>query len=333
MENRHQHYDLAQLQSLPLEAKILATKRRIREWYEYWDGMVYVSFSGGKDSTVLKHLVDSMYDDVPSVFVDTGLEYPEIRKFAMSFPSVIVLRPEKRFDEVIRDYGYPVISKEVSKNVQYARQGGETNVHYKKLFGLLEYNGVKSRFNCQKYSYLFDAPFKISHKCCDVMKKTPVHKYERETGRKPFIGTMACESQQRQTAWIRTGCNAFDSPRPSSAPLSFWTEQDILLYLKKYSVPYCEVYGKIITTDQSEKFIAADQLVIAGTEQEGTLITTGAKRTGCMFCMFGAHLEEYPGRFVRMKTTHPKQYAYCMKPVEEGGLGLDEVLTFIGVPH
>lgn len=80
-ENKHTRYDLAQMQSLPLEAKILMTQERIRQWYEYWNGMVYVSFSGGKDSTVLKHIVDSMYDDVPALFVDTGLEYPEIRKF------------------------------------------------------------------------------------------------------------------------------------------------------------------------------------------------------------------------------------------------------------
>lgn len=59
----------------------MMTKERVRQWYEHWNGMVYVSFSGGKDSTVLKHIVDSMYYDVPALFVDTGLEYPEIRKF------------------------------------------------------------------------------------------------------------------------------------------------------------------------------------------------------------------------------------------------------------
>ena len=81
MTNRHTSYDLKQMQSVPLEGKIIMTKERIRQWYEHWDGNVYVSFSGGKDSTVLKHIVDSMYDDVPSVFVNTGLEYPEIQQF------------------------------------------------------------------------------------------------------------------------------------------------------------------------------------------------------------------------------------------------------------
>ena len=64
----HQIWELQQMQSLPLSAKVVMTQQRIREWYEHWDGMVYVSFSGGKDSTVLLHLVRDMYPDVPAVF-------------------------------------------------------------------------------------------------------------------------------------------------------------------------------------------------------------------------------------------------------------------------
>ena len=76
MANKHTSYDLKQMQSVPLHGKIVMTQQRIRQWYEHWEGQVYVGFSGGKDSTVLKHIVDSMYDDVPAVFVNTGLEYP-----------------------------------------------------------------------------------------------------------------------------------------------------------------------------------------------------------------------------------------------------------------
>lgn len=178
---RHEAWELKQMQSVPLEGKITMTKRRIREWYDYWNGDVYVSFSGGKDSTVLKHIVDSMYSDVPAVFVNTGLEYPEIQQFVREVkagkydefnPDVEMLRPEMPFDEVIKKYGYPVVSKEVSKNVFYARTGGEQNIHYKKLFGLLEFNGKKSQYCSEKWSFLFDAPFQISNRCCDIMKKS-----------------------------------------------------------------------------------------------------------------------------------------------------------------
>ena len=115
--------DLQQMQGLPLSVKIRMTKTRIREWvHEYGRDGVYVSFSGGKDSTVLLHLVREDYPDIPAVFVDTGLEYPEIRQFVKTFDNVVWLKPKKNFRQVIEDYGYPFISKEVSGCVQGARK-------------------------------------------------------------------------------------------------------------------------------------------------------------------------------------------------------------------
>lgn len=108
---------LIQLQALPLEAKVHLSQNRIREWYEHWDGDVYVSFSGGKDSTVLRHIVLGMYPDVPCVFVNTGLEYPEVRRFALAQPGTVRVDPEMTFPEVIDRFGYPVISKEQSQNI------------------------------------------------------------------------------------------------------------------------------------------------------------------------------------------------------------------------
>ena len=163
---------------------------------------------------------------------------------------------------------------------------------------------------------MLDAPFRVSDECCDVMKKRPFHKYEKETGQKPIVATMADESMMRKNSWMKYGCNAFDrNVGPQSRPMSFWTEQDVLEYLVKYQLPYCTVYGDIVRSS------------------DGQLKTTDCDRTGCMFCGFGCHLEKSPNRFQRMKETHPKQYQYCMKPWEEGGLGLDEVLNYIHVDH
>lgn len=112
---------LRQMQSLPLNAKVAMSIRRITEWYDYFNGDVCISFSGGKDSTVLAHLVHHLYPQVPMVFADTGLEYPEIREFARRMGAEFV-RPKLRFDEVVSKYGYPIISKEVAEAIYYARR-------------------------------------------------------------------------------------------------------------------------------------------------------------------------------------------------------------------
>lgn len=147
---------------------------------------------------------------------------------------------------------------------------------------------------------------------------------------------MANESFLRQTQWMKIGCNSFEGKRPRSAPLSFWNKQDILHYIKRYNVPYCPVYGDI-RVKQSPYDTVNGQInmidYLGAYEEQDVLETTGCDRTGCMFCMFGCHLEKEPNRFQRMKITHPKQYAYCMKPVEEGGLGLDAVLSYLKIPH
>lgn len=331
---RHSKGDLQQMQSLPLEAKILMTQRRIRDWVDYWNGDVYVSFSGGKDSTVLKHIVDSMYDNIPAVFVNTGLEYPEIQQFVREIKAgkydcfnsdVEIIRPAMRFDEVVKEYGYPVATKRVAGYVETARRHPDS-MRAKWLRG----EEVTKFVTPGKWAFLTDAPFKVSAKCCDVMKKHPFEQYVKKTGRVAIIGTMASESPNREQSWRENGCNAYTAKKPVSQPMAFWTEQDVLHYIKKHNVPYCPVYGDIRVKRTDGEM--ADQINLIDYlkcyEPEDELETTGCSRTGCMFCMFGCHLEKEPNRFQRMKTTHPKQYEYCMDK-----LGLKEVLEYIGVPY
>ena len=330
-KTKYESWQLKQKQSLPLGAKVVLTNSLIREWYEHWDGGVCVSFSGGKDSTVLLDLVRKIYPEVKAVFADTGLEYPEIREFVKTFPNVDFVYPlrwDKKtrknyrtsFREVLIEYGYPVIGKEIAEHIKQARRGlnsndGKYSYSIDALNGVLrKKNGEKSRYNYPKYKYLLNAPFKISDECCKYIKKNPLQIYQRQTKNMPYIGTMACESMLRQTSWLKTGCNAYSTGIPSSKPLSFWTEQDALHYIRDNNLPYASIYGDIVEVD-------------------GKLKTTGADRTGCIFCMFGVHLEKQPNRFQRLQKTHPKLYDYCMKPLDEDGLGIAEVLTFMGVPY
>lgn len=307
------------MQNWDLDRKISVSLTRIAEFYNEFPHKIYVSFSGGKDSTVLLHLVRKLYPDTPAVFVDTGLEYPELREFVKTIDNVTWLKPEMNFRKVIETYGYPIVSKAVAKRVEEYRNGVakgcvESTDAFKEFNGLKTMpDGNRSYFNKEKYKYLVDSDYKISYKCCNIMKHKPSYKFEKETGMKPVIGTMASESKDRLYAWKITGCNAFDSKRQISKPLSFWTEQDILAYIKRYNLTYASVYGDILQ------------------DNNGKYYTTGCNRTGCVFCGFGCHLQKEPNKFQRLKVTHPKLWDYCMRDWDKGGLGMREVLEFIGV--
>lgn len=321
---KHNIWELRQMQSLPLNAKIRMTKRRIKAFVdEFGEDGVYISFSG-KDSSVLLDLVREDYPNVEAVFVDTGLEYPEIRKFVKSFENVTILRPKMSFFDVLKTYGYPLISKEVSNTIDLARKniadGKIDTVRVKKILGeITRTKAGKSRYNHEKYKPLLDVDFLISDKCCNVMKKAPAAEFTKRTGKKPIIATMADESLLRQTDWLRFGCNSFDGKKATSKPLSFWTEQDVLQYIKEKKLQIASVYGQIVYARDPYQMRIED----LGVKDFGMdkLRTTGCERTGCMFCPFGCQREQSPTRFERLKQTHPRQYEYCIGGGEyDGGM-------------
>lgn len=169
--------------------------------------------------------------------------------------------------------------------------------------------GEKSIFNKEKWLPLArDVPVPISHLCCHKMKKSPMQIYQRAHKVVPFLGTLAEESRIRQQAWIRHGCNAFDSKKPQSTPIAFWTEQDILQYIVEYGLDIAAVYGDVVSADEDGNEYAPNPMMCAGCK----LKCTGAGRTGCIYCGFGFHLEKGESRFQRLARTHPRQYEYCM---------------------
>lgn len=304
-----QTYEFHQRKGLPYELKLYLTERRIDEWKDNHDGLVYVSFSGGLDSTVLLDIVRKVLgNDTPAVFSNTGLEYPELVAFVKTFDNVTIIKPDMPFNQVVATYGYPLISKETAMKIRKLRHGNLSERYRNYLMNGDERGKLGKLAN--KWKILLNAPFDTSEKCCDIMKKKPFKKYLKETGRLPFIGTTQDEGMMRERMYNKTGCNVYDGSTPRSQPLGFWTHQDILRYIIENKLDIASVYGDIKQ------------------DTKGDYYTTGEQRTGCMFCAFGCHLEQCPNRFQRMAKTHPKQYSYCINQ-----LGLGKVLSYIGVDY
>lgn len=329
VEKKHTAEDLKEMQSRSFGDKVQTSIAKIIEAMNRYDKAMYVSFSGGKDSTVLADLVAKVCKmlgcKLTLWFSDTGLEFPELRvhvktygeylkrKYDIEVDTIIDYPKDKNgkritFRDVILNEGYPVISKTVSRQIHDVKTIGDG------CWAARCFDGRETgQYRMTKWKFLLEAPFKISNKCCDIMKKNPAHQFNKKSGLIPFIGTMASESMQRKNNWFKSGCNAFNDKAPSSRPISFWTEQDVLEYIVRYDLPYPSVYGKILK------------------DENGKYYTTGYARTGCMFCAYGCHLENKPNRFQRLKITHPNVWEFCMKSVEEGGLGMRTVLDYIGV--
>jgi len=290
-----QKYNLKQLQVLPLDAKISWTITRIRRWYEHWKGQIYLSWSGGLDSTVLKHIFKQLYPDVPCVFVNTTNEFPGILKFINKSPETIVLLPKINYKQVTEKRGYPIGSKKIARFIRDLQNPTEKNKATRRLrlTGLNRKDEYLPSMKLpKKWIPFVDSGIKISEECCNDLKKKPLDDYAKLTGRKPITGVMACESNRRGQDFNNRGCSLYDAKKPISHPLSIWTQQDILRYIKKFNVDYCEEYGDIC-------------------EKDGKLYTTDEVRTGCIFCPFGVQMENRPNRFDRLKEKYPKLYNYC----------------------
>lgn len=296
-------------QSLPLEIKVVMTRNRIINFVtEYGTTGVYISFSGGKDSTILMDIVRREYPQIPAVFVDTWMEYPQIRSFVKKYENVVTLKPLIGLKDIIKQYGWCFPSKDVAQTIWYARQGKTWAIN--KLHGL-DRNGKKSEYRQQyiKWLPLYESNLLISPYCCIKQKEEPIALYERETGRHPILALMAEESGRRKEAYLRTGCNSFESERPLSKPMGFWTKQNVLQYKVQNQIEIAEPYGEVIEEGQIQGQIC---FLPSG----GKLKCTGEQRTGCMFCPVGCHLTNFD-KFKRLKAYNPKLYDFCMEELGE----------------
>ena len=291
--NLHIYYQnrrdtLISLRNMNLQSKIVQTKSLIREAvHEFGIDKVYISYSGGKDSTVLSHIAKSMYPNILHLFANTTNEYPETIKHVKwekeeNDTNIISVIPKDShgvvwtFKKVVQYYGYPMFSKRISNAIR-------TYQHALSVRTKLNSQDYISR-NFKKYERFKELP--ISDKCCDKLKKGPLRRKAKELGLEcSILGILASESYQREKDWLEYGCNVFHQRKDNQCrPLSFWTDKDILNYINEYNVKIPKLYEM------------------------------GYTRNGCMYCGFGVQLEsEGENRYQKLKKTHPVQYNYFIK--------------------
>lgn len=316
---------------MPFELKPSYSMKRVLQWHDYWDGNIYISFSGGLDSTILAYVVCMAYQKyhlkgkIPLVFCNTKTEFPELRLFTKDyvkwlqnkFPDLDIERveliPTHDIRWVFENKGFPIISKYTASKIKKLRYGKLSD----KYRNYLLYGDERGKFGmlAKKWQYLADknkTQFDISDACCEEIKKKPFKKYVRETGRQPFIGITQDEGFQRENQYNHTGCNVYNGSTIKSQPLGFWTKQDVLQFALKHQIPICSVYGDIIC-------------------ENGIYKTTKEQRTGCVICGFGCHLEKEPNRLQRLACTHQKMYDFGMN-LTNHGITYKEALHFCGIP-
>ena len=340
MEEENTAYKIGvfrQKQGLAYEEKVVHAEIRAREFYNRMLGEgheVHVSV-GGLDSITLLMFLRSIGLEVPAVSV-SSLEDRSIQRIHREL-GVIPLKPLKSKTEVLQEFGFPVLSKEIAGKIDLLQRPSERNATVRHAIVTGEtgaYGGNRSGTRMkmsQKWLELFGgyenenegvnyriAPFRVSDKCCYYLKEKPCDNYAREHDSFPYLGLMASEGGRRQKALMMNGCNYYGRTATRSCPFAIFSRQDLLQLAVDLKVPVPEVYGEIVR------------------DRDGTLRTTRAQRTGCSMCGFGIHLEKRPHRFDRLREENPEEWEYwmtrcCTDPKTGKPYGWGRVLDYIGV--
>jgi 3'-phosphoadenosine 5'-phosphosulfate sulfotransferase (PAPS reductase)/FAD synthetase len=243
-----------------------------------------VSFSGGIDSTVLLKLVRMFKENATGVFGNTTNEHSEILKFVRTFENIETVLPKETFIHTVEKHGFPLISKKIAKMVTALKYPTDQNEASRNLYltGLTREGRINKQWKLpDKWYYLIDVQFDITNKCCDILKKSALAKYDKQG---IFIGTMAEDSKMRRQSYLQTGC--IDENHNKCKPISFFTKQDIWDFVKMFNLPYCDVYDK------------------------------GETNTGCAYCGFGCVFDTT--RFARLKEREPKRFEQMMNLKNKG---------------
>lgn len=338
-------------QAWPYEVKI-AHARRVAENFidKVYAGITYGGTHGDKYEAHNVHISVGGLDSITLLlflrkyFPD--VEIPAISRSALEDKSIQQIHKQlgvknipgaKTKTGILRDYGFPVISKAKAAKIEKLQTENEktTFIHaimtgdmgaqgnfehsekiklpdkWIELFGGL-YAEHRPDLKCQC------APFKVSAQCCYYLKELPADQWAKDHNSVPFLGLMASEGGQREMGLTKNGCNYFGKETVRSCPFAVFTRQDLLRLALELDVPVPKIYGEIVK------------------DPDGTLRTTRAQRTGCSMCGFGIHLEDRPHRFDRLREDNRKEWEFWMyrcvtDPVTGEKYGWGKVLDYIGI--
>lgn len=322
------------------EEKIDVATERVIEWTEICadNGKNYAVSVGGLDSIVLLLFVRKILGECEGISV-SALEDTSIQKVHKEL-GVTAIKPDKNFVQVLNEYGFPVLSKQLAgkiEHLQTPKEKADKRLLYYNHALMTGQTGPWGGFVYSESMKLEDdilekfgghyaedrpeleckcAPFRVSDKCCYVMKEAPSIRYQQEHNIFPFLGLMQIEGGQRRFSLRKYGCNYVGKGTARSCPFNYFSRQDLLTLALELKAPVPEIYGEIVR------------------DPDGTLRTTKAQRTGCNMCGFGVQLEGRPHRFDRLKERNPKYWDFLMYRCvtdESGTYGWGRVLDYLGI--
>ena len=267
-----------------LDKHVTEAMHRIEELYYETDGKCYVSFSGGKDSTVLLALIklcEDIYtvpkDGIPAVFSNTGVELGVTLDFVRWvkenwYPNVQIIRPEKSFDWVLKNKGKPAKSKLRAQYLGRWQHGSRTDKVTKNLVIGISNAGTRARriVLADKDMHMLSDKFPIvlSDQCCTYLKKKPFMQYEKTNGIRGYMtGVRTAEGGARELNMMAVHdpkriCTFTARGLTLKKPIIDWPDGVVEEFITKYKVPLSGAYTKY-----------------------------GFHRTGCMACPFNSNVD------------------------------------------
>lgn len=253
----------------------------------------YLSFSGGKDSTVAHYLLDIALpgNRIPRVYFNTGIEYKSVlnyvRRLAEKDERIIIVNSGVNIPKMLESVGYPFKSKEHSQKVSYYQHSGlcKTVIDY---LG----QGNKKDFLCPeklRYNFTPDFKIKVSDKCCYKLKKEIAHKWQEENGKTITItGIRQGEKGLRQSmsgcaVFYDKDCKALKKFHPLFPLEDWWLDE----FIKRNNIRLCELYYP----------------------------PYNFKRTGCVCCPFSLDLQEQLDKLAIYLPTERKRAEYLWRTV------------------